>query len=71
MRTFYQSNSQEEANSDYILKNKAGLRADEPAKIAKLIKKVLKNPKILIELKRNIKKIARPKAVLEVIKFIK
>lgn len=62
---------QEEANVRFLLQNKAGLRADEPLKIVKLIKKILKNKKILIELKRNLKKIAKPKAVLEVIKFIK
>lgn len=61
---------QEEANVRFLLKNKAGLRVDEPDRIVKLIKKVLKNKRILIELRKNIRKIAKPKAVLEIIKEV-
>jgi len=62
---------QEEANVRFLLKNKAGLRADKPEEIVKLIKKVLKKRSILLELKKNLRKISKPRAVLEIIKEIK
>ena len=61
---------QEEANSDFLLKNKAGLRADKPEGIERIVKKILKDKKILVELKRNIKKIAKSNAVVDLIRNI-
>jgi processive 1,2-diacylglycerol beta-glucosyltransferase len=62
---------QEDANVRFLLKNKAGLRADEPDEVVKLIKKILKNKSILVRLKRNLKRIAKPRAVLDIIRNIR
>ncbi|HRY60504.1 MAG TPA: glycosyltransferase [Patescibacteria group bacterium] len=61
---------QEEANSKFLLKNKAALRSDDPKGIAKLVKKVMKDKVLLKKLKTNALKIATPNAADDVAKIV-
>ncbi len=62
---------QEEANARFLIKNRVALRADSAKKVVDTLRKMMKNRKVLEKLKKQIKKIAKPKATADIIKSLK
>ena len=60
---------QEEGNVDFVLKEKVGKVCKDPQKIVETVKEI-QNPARLKEMKRNIKRVSRPKAALEIAREI-
>lgn len=59
---------QEDGNTDYLTKAKAGIYIKDIKEIGKIVNKVLKDPNKLKEMKRNSKNLAKPNASETIIK---
>jgi len=53
---------QEDGNTEYLVKNKAGIYVKDIKKIGGVVEKLLKNPKKIEEMSENAKKLSKPKA---------
>jgi processive 1,2-diacylglycerol beta-glucosyltransferase len=53
---------QEDGNTEFLTKAKAGVYIKDIRKIAEIVKKILRDPNKLNEMRRNSKKLAKPKA---------
>ncbi|MPN63986.1 Processive diacylglycerol beta-glucosyltransferase [bioreactor metagenome] len=59
---------QEDGNTDYLIKAKAGIYVKDVKEIGKVVKKILRDSNKLKEMKKNSKKIAKPEASETIIK---
>ena len=60
---------QEEGNVDFVLREKVGKVCKDPQKIVETVK-AIQNPARLKEMKKNIKRVSKPKAALEIAREI-
>jgi 1,2-diacylglycerol 3-beta-galactosyltransferase len=60
---------QEEGNVDFVLREKVGKVCKDPQKIVETVK-AIQNPVRLKEMKKNIKRVSKPKAALEIAREI-
>ena len=61
---------QEEGNVDFVLSEKIGWVSKEPAKVVALVERMKNDPQEFARIKRNIKKVSRPQAALEIAREI-